>query len=150
MRVYEYLEMMRRRIREQDLSPTEVAGDYLRRLQHHAQNQIASEVGEEMLQFSGLHVVMTIPAIWPSYARTGMIEAAESAGILNDRPAGKPTFTFVSEPEAAATAVFTDYKENARLSVRLFLRLYFICKSNLGYMRPRSTRPSQLSMLEGV
>ncbi|GKT48245.1 chaperone protein DnaK [Colletotrichum spaethianum] len=54
------------------------------------------------------HIVITLAAIWPDYAKARMRRAAENAGLLEERPAGKTALAFVSEPEAAALATMRD------------------------------------------
>jgi molecular chaperone DnaK (HSP70) len=119
VRAYGYLKTMRRRLKEQGLTAVDVTGDYLRRLWDHCQGQIASEIGgEEVLASTSLKVVMAIPAIWPSYAKDLMREAADAAGITNLRIPGETEVTFISEPEAAALSMITDLRDNQGISVR--------------------------------
>lgn len=60
-----------------------------------------------MIDAIPLTVVLTVPAIWPEYARKRMLEAAEFAGICKDRASAKTVVSLVSEPEAAAIATIT-------------------------------------------
>lgn len=54
---------------------------------------------------SRFRVVVTLPAIWPDYAKQRMVQAVQAAGILDPRMSVADTIlTFVSEPEAAALA----------------------------------------------
>ncbi|KAI8299691.1 Hsp70 family chaperone [Colletotrichum sp. SAR11_240] len=56
-----------------------------------------------------LRVAITVPAIWPEYARSLMREAAEIAGITNERDIGETTLILVAEPEAAALATLFEH-----------------------------------------
>ena len=52
-----------------------------------------------------LHITMTVPAGWPEDARHRMRDAVVRAGMLS--PNNQPTFTFLSEPEAALIALLS-------------------------------------------
>lgn len=54
-----------------------------------------------------LHIVLTVPAIWPEYARKKMLQGAQNAGICDDTIAGKTQVALVAEPEAAAIATLS-------------------------------------------
>ncbi|KAK1625478.1 hypothetical protein BDP81DRAFT_463979 [Colletotrichum phormii] len=69
---------------------------------------IVSTVGDAMVKMCRFHVVITLPAIWPDYAKARMRRAAEDAGLLKPRPAGETSLSFISEPEAAALATMKD------------------------------------------
>ncbi|KAJ4236000.1 hypothetical protein NW759_001086 [Fusarium solani] len=91
-------------IRQLKKTPVEVIGDYLGALWKHSRENIMRAVGQRVFKIARLHFVVTLPAIWPHYARTRMEEALVRAGIREPRPAGETIVDFISEPEAAALA----------------------------------------------
>ncbi|KAI8671215.1 hypothetical protein NCS57_00595700 [Fusarium keratoplasticum] len=91
-------------IKQLKKTPVEVIGDYLGELWKHSRENIMRAVGQRVFKISRLHFVVTLPAIWPHYARTRMEEALVRAGIREARPAGETIVDFISEPEAAALA----------------------------------------------
>ncbi|KAH7228787.1 hypothetical protein BKA60DRAFT_603167 [Fusarium oxysporum] len=95
----------------------QILGDYLRQLWRHCRQNIVRAEGRRMMNVSAVHLVVTLPAIWPHYVRSRMTEALGHAGLLEITRAGQTTLTFISEPEAAA---LTCLKENAdRFNVRV-------------------------------
>ncbi|GJC92712.1 HSP70 family chaperone [Colletotrichum higginsianum] len=88
--------------------PLEIISSYLRLLWNHSMECIGISAGEQTVKLCRFHVVITLPAIWPDYAKARMRNAAEHAGITQHRPAGKTSLTFISEPEAAALATTKD------------------------------------------
>ncbi|KAF4966773.1 hypothetical protein FSARC_5590 [Fusarium sarcochroum] len=86
----------------------EVVACYLRKIWNHAIDSIRRSVGPELLQSSRFHIVVTLPAIWPPSAEQRMKKAARISGMLDARPCGKTTLSFISEPEAAALATIKD------------------------------------------
>ncbi|KAL1876468.1 hypothetical protein Daus18300_002712 [Diaporthe australafricana] len=97
----------RRALRAQGKSPGDVISAFLRHMWKHVVAKIKLAEGEKTVETSKFHVVFTLPAIWPNYAREGMLRAIKGAGILDKRPAGDTTYDFVSEPEAAAIATLS-------------------------------------------
>ncbi|KAF5977519.1 heat shock 70 kDa 12B [Fusarium coicis] len=98
-------------------TPVQILGDYLRQLWRHCRQNIVRAEGRRMMTVSTVHLVVTLPAIWPYYTRSRMTEALGHAGLLNITKAGHTTLDFISEPEAAA---LTCIKENAdRFNVRV-------------------------------
>ncbi|KAA8631132.1 hypothetical protein SMACR_07358 [Sordaria macrospora] len=95
-------------LRSHNRTPIEAIAVYLRCLWNHCIQRITESVSKTLVNYSKFHVVMTLPAIWPDYARSRMREAANIAGILGPRAAGETELTFLSEPEAAAIATFAD------------------------------------------
>lgn len=95
-------------LRRHNKTAIEVIAVYLRCLWNHSIQRITESVSKALVNYSKFHVVMTLPAIWPDYARSRMREAAYLAGILDARAAGETELTFVSEPEAGAIATFAD------------------------------------------
>ncbi|KAH7631214.1 hypothetical protein B0T09DRAFT_357204 [Sordaria sp. MPI-SDFR-AT-0083] len=63
---------------------------------------------EGMVKYAQFHIVITLPAIWPSYGREKMRLAAEHAGMLDKKMGVETQLTFISEPEAAAIATLAD------------------------------------------
>ncbi|KAI8228109.1 hypothetical protein K4K54_002426 [Colletotrichum sp. SAR 10_86] len=88
--------------------PVDVISGYLRRLWNHSIECIGIAAGNDLIQMCKFHIVITLPAIWPDYAKSRMRRAAKDAGLLEKRPAGHTTLTFISEPEAAALATLRD------------------------------------------
>ena len=95
----------------------EVIGLYLRHLWNHAIQIITTAVGKAVLNYSQHHVVITLPAIWPEYAKSRMREAAILAGIVQKRLEAETSLTFVSEPEAAALATLSDLTQRPDIKV---------------------------------
>jgi molecular chaperone DnaK (HSP70) len=95
-------------MKEMNKSPVDVIADYLRLLWAHSLAQITRAVTTIVMGKVRLKVVVTMPAIWPLYARLRMKEAVTMAGILDPRPAGETLLSFMSEPEAAALAALAD------------------------------------------
>ncbi|EJT76944.1 hypothetical protein GGTG_06858 [Gaeumannomyces tritici R3-111a-1] len=106
----EYLTRGREFLSKTGKSAVDVIADYLRLLWNHAIKTITIELGPLILKTKVFRAVITVPAIWKGYARQAMSEAAQKAGILDARLAGKTTLTFTSEPEAAALATLTEPK----------------------------------------
>ncbi|KAH0438208.1 hypothetical protein CcaCcLH18_03475 [Colletotrichum camelliae] len=98
----------RKLARDANKDPVEIISCFLRHLWNHAIECIANSGGADLVKMCKFHIVITLPAIWPSYAKQRMRRAAEDAGLLQDRPAGKTTLSFISEPEAAALATMRD------------------------------------------
>ncbi|KAI0467976.1 hypothetical protein F4859DRAFT_506405 [Xylaria cf. heliscus] len=95
----------------------EVVGDYLKVLWRHVISEIKDEKGTGLISGTRYHVVLSVPAIWKDYARDQMRQAAERAGIFEDRIAGKTTFDFISEPEAAALATLPEIDNRDDLAI---------------------------------
>jgi molecular chaperone DnaK (HSP70) len=89
-------------------TPVAVIALFLRHLWNHCTERITETVGRNLVNYSKFHIVVTLPAIWPSYARWRMKEAASEAGMLAKRVAGETELSFISEPEAAALATLSD------------------------------------------
>ena len=98
----------RKYLSKHNKTPTETIAVYLRHLWNHSIQRITETVSRALVNYSRYHVVMTLPAIWPDYARSRMREAASLAGILGFRAAGETELTFLSEPEAGAVATLAD------------------------------------------
>ncbi|KAK6227405.1 hypothetical protein QIS74_00960 [Colletotrichum tabaci] len=98
----------RRLMSEANMDPVNVIAGYLRRLWNHSIECITLSTGKELVKMCTFHVVITLPAIWPAYAKARMRRAAQEAGILQSRSAGDTVLSFISEPEAAALATMRD------------------------------------------
>lgn len=88
-------------------SPVEVVSSYMKHMWNYCIEKLKVAEGEETVDTSRFHVVFTVPAIWPNYARQAMEKAVKDAGILKRRTAGRTDHEFVSEPEAAALATLS-------------------------------------------
>lgn len=99
--------------------PVEVIGDYIGRLWSHSYDEIQKSMGRQFLESCNLKIVATLPAIWPPYAQVRMREAIQLAGMLRKRPAGVPTLSFISEPEAAALASIYDIVDRDDIEVSI-------------------------------
>lgn len=97
----------RNALKAQGKSPGDVISIFLRYMWEQCLKKIKLAEGEETVNTSKFHVVFTLPAIWPNYARERMLQAIKDAGILDARRAGETTHDFVSEPEAAAIATLS-------------------------------------------
>jgi len=97
----------------------EVISLFLRHLWNHCNQRITETVSRSLVNYSKFHIVITLPAIWPDYARARMREAARDAGMLGKRVAGETELTFISEPEAAALATLSDLdgRKDVKVSV---------------------------------
>ncbi|TVY70460.1 Heat shock 70 kDa protein 12B [Fusarium oxysporum f. sp. cubense] len=85
--------------------------NFLRELWGHAMEAFIRKYGDELVGQSRIHVVVTLPAIWPPYAQQRMKRAAKMSGILDKRLCGETTLHFISEPEAAALATIQDLSQ---------------------------------------
>ncbi|KAI8157119.1 hypothetical protein KHU50_009633 [Colletotrichum sp. SAR 10_65] len=106
-----------RLVKSANKDPVEVIGCYLRHLWNHAIECIAKSGGADLVTMCKFHVVITLPAIWPEYAKQRMQRAAEDAGMLKERPAGATTLSFITEPEAAALAMMRDQGRRPNIQV---------------------------------
>ena len=96
----------------------EVIAVFLRHLWNHSIQRITETISRKLVNFSKFHIVITLPAIWPGYARARMQEAVGLAGMLGKRIAGETELSFISEPEAAAMATLSDMHGRADIKVR--------------------------------
>ncbi|KAI1735230.1 hypothetical protein F4680DRAFT_453138 [Xylaria scruposa] len=95
----------------------ELVGDYLKVLWNHTIADIRARKGANLVNGTRYHVVLSVPAIWKDYVRDRMRQAAQRAGIFEDRLAGKTSLDFISEPEAAALATLPDLDNSDDLAV---------------------------------
>jgi len=95
-------------------SVVHLVADFLRELWQHALSEISHEMEVDLLPFK---VAITVPAIWPAYARQKMRDAARLAGILDSRRIGETTLNLVEEPEAAALSTLFDRRDHPEIDV---------------------------------
>ncbi|KAI1843813.1 hypothetical protein JX266_010072 [Neoarthrinium moseri] len=110
----EYLADARVKLAERSLDVVDLIADYLRKIWDHTLSEIKTQVDIDALP---LRVAITIPAIWPQYAREKMKQAAQRAGIMQFRPIGKTRLDLVEEPEAAALATLLERKKYPEIGV---------------------------------
>ncbi|KAF5663106.1 Hsp70 chaperone protein [Fusarium heterosporum] len=95
--------------------PIELIATFLRKLWDHSLISIKRAIGTDLVKRTKLHVVITLPAIWPPYAQQRMKQAAQQSGILDWRSAGATTLRFISEPEAAALVTIKDLAKRSTI-----------------------------------
>lgn len=127
IQVSEILLDARKRLTEANKTVVDVIADYLGALWSHVLGQIERARSKSVLEALAFHVVLTVPAIWPDYARRDMKEAARKAGILDDRLAGPTTLSFAPEPEAAALASLLDRGPYSKTG-----EVYMVCDAGGG------------------
>ncbi|PNY28423.1 Uncharacterized protein TCAP_01645 [Tolypocladium capitatum] len=108
-----HIKSAKSRLKQTNKHPVEAIGDYMREFWKHGYKDIARSVGKSRVATSRFELVVTLPAIWPSYARMRLRKAIELAGLLDARSAGETTLSFISEPEAAALATMHDFSHRA-------------------------------------
>jgi len=106
-------------LRKHNKEPIAVIANFLRLLWNHCNQRITETVSRNLVNYSKFHIVITLPAIWPDYARRRMEEAASQAGMLAKRVAGDTQLSFISEPEAAAVATLSDMDGRCDIKVSL-------------------------------
>ncbi|ROW13226.1 hypothetical protein VPNG_04861 [Cytospora leucostoma] len=112
------LKELRQQVKSIRKSAVDVASEYLDCVWTHCLERMKTAEGEETVDTSRFHVVITLPAIWPNYARERMRQAVDKAGILKQRRGvGKTTLDFIFEPEAAALAALSgvDGRHNIKI-----------------------------------
>ncbi|KAJ4251963.1 hypothetical protein NW762_011263 [Fusarium torreyae] len=83
------------------LSTVTVTADYLKKIWDPFYKDLLFMVSNPLVQ-----VTVTVPAVWPMYARQKMLDAIHRAGILGPNVQLAPKF--LSEPEATAIALLPD------------------------------------------
>ena len=119
VRASAHLAEARTRLRDLETSAVDVIAKYLEHFWAHCLEKMKLGDGMQTVDTSRFHVVVTLPAIWPNYARDRMRQAVEKAGILKQRRGvGKTSLEFLSEPEAAAMAALSgiDGRHNIQAS----------------------------------
>lgn len=112
-----HIQNARAALRALDMSPVEAISAYMELVWDHCIQKLKVAEGEETVDTSRFHVVFTVPAIWPNYARKLMAQAVEQAGILKKRTIGRTEYDFVSEPEAAALATLSGIEGRHNIEV---------------------------------
>ena len=110
----------REMLRQQKKDVVDVVGDYLRLLWNSAMQDIGKQLPRQSVDGMPFRVVITVPAIWPTYAQESMRKAAEKAGILAERLSGETELQFIPEPEAAALASFADRRYPYQVRASLY------------------------------
>lgn len=98
-------------------SAIEVVGEYLKALWDYALEQIYDAKGKAFIDGMPIRVVLTVPSIWADRTVARMHKAANLAGMLEPRPAGKTRFFCLSEPEAAAISTLPELEGRADLQM---------------------------------
>jgi molecular chaperone DnaK (HSP70) len=133
-----YFLRAQRMLKENQKTAVDVISDYLRCLWHHTIETIEAARGKVLVDALQFRVVITVPAIWKSYARQSMREAANRAGILERRPAGDTELVFAPEPEAAALSTLCEKGRRPRHG-----DIYVVCDAGGGtVVRFAKERPS--------
>jgi molecular chaperone DnaK (HSP70) len=104
-------------LKKHNKTPIQVIAQYLGLLWNHCNQRIIETVSKNLVNYSKFHIVLTVPAIWPDYARGRMREAAKEAGMLEKRIAGDTELNIISEPEAAALATLSDMEGRCDINV---------------------------------
>ncbi len=92
----------------------DLVASFLKELWQHALKEIKREIDLDLLP---IKVALTVPAIWPAYAREKMKLAARKAGITDHRAIGPTTLALVEEPEAAALSTLFERREYPDIEV---------------------------------
>ncbi|KAI5788706.1 hypothetical protein FPQ18DRAFT_343143 [Pyronema domesticum] len=80
----------------QDMTPTDVARDYLSALYKHTMETLNRQNSKALMDTMKVEFVVTVPAVWSDAAKNRTRKAAETAGM------GHHNLSLLSEPEAAA------------------------------------------------
>jgi hypothetical protein len=114
------LQEARQALRVLGKSAMDVITDYLGCLWKHALTAVENGTGPAFVKQSPFRIIITVPAIWKSYMRERMRQAASLAGLLDRDEPGCPhtELDFISEPEAAAIATFADLRNILDIEVR--------------------------------
>lgn len=111
----EQVKTCRKQLRDLNKTPVEIISFYLQNLWNHCLDLITRDIGKALVNVSRFHIILTLPAIWPQYARNRMQQAAKMAGLIQQRLGGETRLSFVSEPEAAALATLADMEKRPDL-----------------------------------
>jgi hypothetical protein len=99
-------------------TPVQVFSDYVRKIWEYSRERIAAAEEQQWASIYRIHFVVTLPAIWPHYVRSRMLEAMRIAGLFDVTEKGNTTYSFISEPEAAALTCLTENTGRCTLNVR--------------------------------
>ncbi|RGP70175.1 heat shock 70 kda 12b [Fusarium longipes] len=110
-------------------TPVQIFSDYLRNVWEYSLERIAAAGEKEWASIYRVHFVVTLPAIWPHYVRPRMLEAMKIAGLFDLTMDGNTSYSFISEPEAAALACL---RENAGRSTLEVGDHFIVCDAGGG------------------
>ncbi|GKU03001.1 heat shock 70 kda protein 12b [Fusarium langsethiae] len=113
----EHLKTARELMQKLDKTPVQVFSDYLRNLWEYSRERIEAAEQKGWESIYRIHFVVTLPAIWPHYVRSRMLEAMKIAGLFEVAKEGNTTYGFISEPEAAALTCLRDNLGRCTLEV---------------------------------
>ncbi|KAH6647235.1 hypothetical protein BKA67DRAFT_429649 [Truncatella angustata] len=108
-------------------SAVDLVADYLRLLWGHIVSTIARARGDDIVKSLAIHLVITVPAIWKSYARQALQDAAKRSGIFEERFVGATKLTLAIEPEVAALSTLHEQGSGVRPG-----NVYVICDAGGG------------------
>jgi len=91
-------------LRTMSKNAQDIVADYLKFLWQYAEEDIRKHTQSNWKEIYSVKVVITVPAMWSHVAQDRTRKAALSAGITDN-------VSIVTEPEAAALAVFKDRDE---------------------------------------
>lgn len=97
-----YIKEARETLKKLNKSAEMVVADYIGLLWRHTLMTISATLGEGIVKDVPRRVVLTIPALWPDYGKSRLLQAARNAGI------GPSDLFICVEPEAAAIAAMYD------------------------------------------
>jgi len=103
-----YIKEARETLKSLGKSAVDVVADYLKAIWQHTLKEMTRNDGPGAVEGQPFRVVITLPAIWPTYAQNRMYQAASQAGITARRHGGETKLDFYPEPEAAALAIMQD------------------------------------------
>ncbi|PHH68703.1 hypothetical protein CDD80_7336 [Ophiocordyceps camponoti-rufipedis] len=103
----DHVQQARRLMQRSNRHACHLVGDYIKQLWNFGMSEIERAIGRSQLSVTPFDLTVTIPAIWPLYARNRMQQAIKHAGIMKHHPSTR--LSFVSEPEAAAVAAMHDF-----------------------------------------
>jgi hypothetical protein len=83
-----------------NLTATDVTAKYLCKIWKVFLNEL-----QKMIADAHIQITMTVPVLWPDYARKAIYDALHQANIINSNVELAPKF--LAEPEAAALAIFS-------------------------------------------
>ncbi|KAL3964035.1 hypothetical protein ACCO45_001039 [Purpureocillium lilacinum] len=112
-----------------NIDPVDVTAAFLKHLWDHSVEVITRELGDELVNKSKFHIVITVPAIWPAYAHDRMRKAAQKAGLTAARGRGETKLSLISEPEAAALAVLSGKSKDSTVGDTLVDLISYVVES---------------------
>jgi len=126
IRESEYLQDARKKLREHPVYQADGVVDLVARFLGDMWGVILKDINkamsEDVVDNLPLRIAITVPAIWPSYARQKMKQAAERAGILSRKSKAETTLVIVEEPEAAALCTFFERRNYPDIEVSHIMR----------------------------